>query len=249
MPELMPEQIPELTPEIVDYILIAVLAVFVPVHGYIETANLKEQFASQKPGILRKIYFQTMAQLWVLAIAVVGVWFFYGRPLADLGFSDNGPSSLLWTWVGVGILCVFLVFQAFMAGSNDKVAQSIMRQLDGKDGVLNMIPKTDGDRQLFNFVSLTAGITEEIIYRGYLIWAFSFFMPVWLAAMAALVVFMLGHLYQRSLGAVVMVGVNGGALTLAYLISGSLLPAMVLHIVMDLAGGATIWRARQKVAA
>lgn len=236
-------------PEVLDYILIAVLAVFVPVHGYIETAKLKAQFADETPGILRKIYIQTLSQLWVLAMAVVSVWLFYDRPLVDLGFSSNGPSYLLWTWVGVAALCLFLAFQAFIVGVSDKAARSIMRQLDGKDGVLNMMPKTDGDRKVFNLVSVTAGITEEIIYRGYLIWAFSFFMPVWLAALAALAVFMLGHLYQRSLGAVIMVGVNGSALTLAYLISGSLLPAMVLHIAMDLASGATIWRARLKVAA
>ena len=235
-------------PGILDYVLLSVLALYVPIKGYYETARSKNENGEEEPVAPRKMYISTLRLLWSLTFAVFAIWFYHDRPYGGLGFLGPVGPALFWTWGAVGAGCVFLAVQAYLAGASDKAAKSLMQQLEGQDGILDILPKTAADRRLFNFLSLTAGFTEEIIYRGYLIWLLSFHMPVWAAAVASLVVFVLGHLYQRSAGAIIRVAATGAVFTIVYLVSGSLLPAMVLHAAVDLASNATIWRARMRMA-
>jgi len=107
----------------------------------------------------------------------------------------------------------------------------------------NFMPHTEEERKVFDLMGVTAGITEEIIFRAYLIWALSLLMPVWAAALCALVVFTLLHIYQgaKQLPAIFLLG---GTMTLVFLLSGSIWPAIALHVFVDLINNSTIWKAR-----
>jgi membrane protease YdiL (CAAX protease family) len=85
-------------------------------------------------------------------------------------------------------------------------------------------------------LSLSAGVTEELTYRGLLVLALSLAVPDLphgaVVAVAA-VLFGLAHWYQGWLG-VLTTGVVGAAFTQLYLSTGSLLLPMVLHVLVDL---------------
>jgi membrane protease YdiL (CAAX protease family) len=95
-------------------------------------------------------------------------------------------------------------------------------------------------------VSLSAGFSEELIFRGYLIWAFQPLLGLWGAAALSLVVFAAAHAYHGAAGALAA-GVVGAFLTLMVVILGSLWPAVAAHLLIDLQQGFAAWLVLQEV--
>lgn len=99
-----------------------------------------------------------------------------------------------------------------------------------------LLPRTDVERQLFGAVALTAGIAEEIVYRGFgiaLLAALGPALPWWALIGLAGAGFGLAHAYQGVAGAL-STAVLGAVLAAVYLDTGSLLLPIVLHALIDL---------------
>jgi membrane protease YdiL (CAAX protease family) len=94
-------------------------------------------------------------------------------------------------------------------------------------------------------VSLSAGFSEELIFRGYLIWAFQPLLGLWGAAALSLVVFAAAHAYNGPVGALAA-GIVGAFLTWVVLIFGSLWPAVAMHLLIDLQQGFAAWLVLQE---
>jgi membrane protease YdiL (CAAX protease family) len=103
-----------------------------------------------------------------------------------------------------------------------------------------MSPHTRSELGWFVAVSLTAGFCEEFIFRGYLIWVFQPAFGLWGAAALSLVAFGLSHAYQGAKG-ILSTGLVGALFTAVVLISGSLLPAIALHALVDAGQGLIAW--------
>jgi hypothetical protein len=84
-------------------------------------------------------------------------------------------------------------------------------------------------------MAVTAGVTEEVVYRGVLIalGVEVFDLPALVAALLFLALFVGSHTYQGPAG-MVRAGFLGLWFTGLTLLSGSILPAIVLHVVIDL---------------
>ena len=99
-----------------------------------------------------------------------------------------------------------------------------------------LLPSSIRERRWWWLVCITAGICEEVVYRGFLL-HYLHMMPWHLSLTWALVVssviFGIGHLYQGVAGAIqtAVIGFLFGAL---FVMTGSLLLPIVLHAVMDL---------------
>lgn len=113
--------------------------------------------------------------------------------------------------------------------------------------LLHLLPRTGHERRLFWAVSLTAGITEEFVFRGIALTALASVMPAggipgpWVAAAIVSVAFGLGHGYQDSLG-MLRAGCLGFLLAVPTLLTGSLLPGIVAHTLIDLIAGTPFGR-------
>ncbi len=97
-----------------------------------------------------------------------------------------------------------------------------------------LIPVTTRERWLWVAVALSAGICEEIVFRGWLL--ATLHSPVglagtWLIVVAA-AVFGLAHLYQKAMG-VLLTGFVGLLFCLLYFKTGSLLVPILLHCLID----------------
>ncbi|MEO6955969.1 MAG: CPBP family intramembrane glutamic endopeptidase [Antricoccus sp.] len=106
----------------------------------------------------------------------------------------------------------------------------------GGQSVVAMLPRTAAERQWFGAVSVTAGICEEIAYRGFLlavIAAIAPGFPVVVAAVVAVVGFGVAHAYQGPQG-IVGTMVIGAVLAALYLTTWSLIAPMILHALIDL---------------
>ena len=95
-----------------------------------------------------------------------------------------------------------------------------------------MLPRTTEDRRWFDRVSVTAGVCEEVLYRGYVMWYLGHWMGPIAALFAAALVFGWSHVYQGLRG-ILTTGVAGLLLGIMYLATGSLFVGMALHAIID----------------
>jgi len=178
------------------------------------------------------LYRAGMTTSWLLALAGAAVlWWEQDLSPAKVGLAGLPPvAGVAWS---AGTLAVLLLGAGLF---------SLLHKLLGRGespDVLHLIPETRGERWLFVGLALTAGITEEFIYRGI---ALTTLMRLpgldspsgpWLAATLVALAFGLGHGYQDGVG-MVRAGVLGFVLAVPMLLTGSLLPGMAAHAVIDL---------------
>ena len=216
-----------------DHILAVILFVLLPIYGLWEYRRLKAQVKAGERGARIRMYLQTMAVEWALSLAVLGLWVLSGRSMAGLGLGFETGTGF---WIG-GILtlaaCGFLAMQSAAVRRKREDLQALNEQL----GPLRpMIPRDGRESRLFSALSITAGVCEEFLYRGYLIWYLSAHFDLWLAVVVSSLAFGLGHMYQGGRG-IAKTGVVGLAFAGLYLLTGSLWASMLLHAVVDLNSG------------
>ncbi|MCI5046624.1 MAG: CPBP family intramembrane metalloprotease [Aquisalinus sp.] len=182
------------------------------------------------------IYNSTMLWLWGLTVACVAGWLISGRTLAELGLTATASGWRGWiAWGLVGLGVVYLAYSIAGPAMSARLRQQIRDQLNALD-IDFMRPRTNAEHLRFKLLSVTAGITEEVIFRAFLIAFLALYMPVAAAAVTAVILFGCAHSYQGFAG-VVRTALVGGFLTAVYLTGSSLWPAIILHILMDLAAG------------
>ena len=103
-----------------------------------------------------------------------------------------------------------------------------------------LTPSTPAELQRFSWLGVTAGIVEELIFRGYLVWYFASFAPLWAAIVITAIAFGIGHLYQ-GLGGVLKTAVAGVLFGALYWFSGSIWLPMFLHAAIDVLQGRLIY--------
>ncbi len=229
-----------------DYLAVSLIILVYLVRNFFRHRAMRERMDAGEDGILLREYNDTLTILWGGAALVMAIWFWSGRTLPDLGIFFDLSSANLLGWVFVAAISLILAGQVVQISRNPTAAETILKHLHDEPGVLRIMPKTPREYSRFKFLSVTAGITEEIIFRGYLIWFFSFWLPVWWAALCALAMFVGAHLYQESVRSLIKVAAVGAVLTAVYLLSGSLLTAIVLHTVIDVTSGSSVRRAMQQ---
>lgn len=211
------------------------LALTVPLAGYVLTEWLlgrrtyerMRRFRDRDPRALVKMFGVWIAGSWAsagLAFAVVAAS--PGVSASDLGVRlPDEASTTIGVLVAVLLVMPLMAFGLRRAAKSGKTVQS---------GVADMHPRTSGERWCALAMAVTAGICEEVVYRGFLIalGVGVFGLNVNVAAGFALALFAVGHLYQGWRG-VTLVAVAGYALTHMYLSTGSLLASVVLHIAID----------------
>ena len=192
------------------------------------------------------------ARLWLwsrwmimsLTLVAVGValWLFEARTWGSLRLITP------YGWRLWGAISLVLTLAIISARTVVRIARSKRprRIKMGHPHVEQLSPHTRTELGWWVVLSLSAGFCEEFIFRGYLIWAFQPAFGLGGAAALSVVVFAAGHAYQGAKG-VLATGVVGILLTLVVLISGSLLPAMALHALVDIGHGLVAWFVLRKV--
>ena len=192
--------------------------------------------SGEDPRARLKVYRGIMIQLWGLAAIVTASWLASGRSLEALGFAAPGGVGY---WIGWAIAIAglsYLVYSLIQAALSADARRSLRRQVNDAGDLVLIRPETPAEHRRFQLVSITAGVTEEVIFRGYMITLAALFMPVWAAAILATALFILAHAYQGVTGMMRIAPISI-ALAAIFVISGSLWPVIVLHIAVDAIGG------------
>jgi uncharacterized protein len=137
-------------------------------------------------------------------------------------------------WLAVGTAGYFVVLSLVSR------RRTMRRYARGKPiraprSIVALLPRTGAEQRLAVGVAITAGISEEFMFRGLLIAAGVGLagLPVAWSALIAAVLFAVAHLYQGP--SFILPALIGLTFTIVYVMSGSLLPGIVAHIAMDVA--------------
>lgn len=182
------------------------------------------------------LYNKTLVILWGLAAICLAGWVHSGRTIDTLGLSWPEPGWRGWlAWSLVALTFGYYVYISITLASSASARQQVRAQLSGAK-LDFMRPRTTAEHTRFKLLSVTAGVTEEIIFRGFLIAILSLFMPLVFAAILAILLFGIGHIYQ-GLAGVIQTSLIGGILAAIYLVGGSLWPAILVHVLIDMIAG------------
>ncbi|GLW27879.1 CPBP family intramembrane glutamic endopeptidase [Actinoplanes regularis] len=185
-----------------------------------------------------RFYRRALAVGWVRAAMATLVALIAGLSLTEIGVSgpgggptDGAPDGWLLSWSAAILISV----STGVGAVRIRRAMRAGRAFPKRARIAPLIPRTAGERRYAAALSVTAGITEEIVFRGALI-ALGIevlHLPVPAIAALSLVLFAAFHAYQGRAG-VLNAGLLGLWFTGLTLLAGSILPAIVLHIAFDL---------------
>jgi len=227
----------------IDHVLAFVLAVLLPLRAALfGFRRLQRATPEHLPETRRRVYRDAILLQWGLVLAVLALWWVRGRHLTALGLEPRLTAGLMGVAAGSLVIVLLMIRQRAGALRDDEALDHLRARLRRLEV---MLPHTRDEFRLFGRLSFTAGVCEEILYRGYLIWYLSAWMDVIPAAALSTAIFGIGHAYQGGRGILQTTAV-GALLAGVYLVSGSLYLSMTLHFLMDLHSGHLMLKAYER---
>lgn len=221
----------------VDHLFIVLLFIVQPVYGVFEARRLDARAKAGRSIDRVRFYGHTALVEWAFLAVLGAAWFALGRPIEDLGFVSPGGLGF---WIGIALLLLLIgVLLHSWRGVKKASDTEKAKQIKSLGKLIQFLPHTIRELQSFYRVSITAGIVEEIVYRGFVLWYLTQVMPLWVAVVVSSLAFGLGHSYQGANGAL-RCGLVGLAFGLYYVGTGSIWLPIVAHIVLDVLQGAAI---------
>ena len=213
---------------------VLVSVVILMIWGAYSDLRFRRRAVAGVPGALRDWCRGTIIEEWVLVALVIGLWSSERRPWRLLGLEPPADWRL-YAGLGIGIFIA-----AMLLRQNVKVrrlpADRLQRLLPRFAGLEFMAPRSVGDYRWFLALSCTAGVCEELLYRGFLTWVVASYTGAAVALVVVSLAFGLAHAYQGRMG-IVRAGTVGLILGGIVLLSGWLIPAMVIHAMLDISSG------------
>jgi len=171
------------------------------------------------------VYSSSIISLWLMAFitALATRASGFAASSVAVGGIEIGP-GILWaagaTAIGMGLV--------FAANALDIGATDLVEAL---------IPRSREEKSVFAGLSVTAGVCEEFVFRGFLISVITLASgSLLLGVLASTLVFGWMHTYQGAKGAA-GAGLLGAMLAVPVIATGSLLPSMVAHAAIDILTG------------
>lgn len=213
-----------------DHFLIFLLFVAQPIAGWVNFRRYVRRAQAGEAIDRPKLYLHTQFVEWLFLATLLGGWFYLQRPLSELGFVAPGGNGFWLVAVLVAGASIALALSTRSVRQLDQDARAEHRVSFGDLG--HFLPQDDRDLRSFYGISVTAGIVEEIVFRGFVLWYLSLMMPLWAAVLVSSVAFGLGHSYQ-GLGGMFRTGLVGLVLGVFYIVSGSIWLPIVAHVLLD----------------
>lgn len=220
--------------------ILLLLAVAVPWRGAVRVRALlaREELRSSERIA---IYGSTIVFQW--ALAGVTLWRCLARQwsLASLGIGDPKPNTTIIVGLALALLLGVVQMLAF------RQLGRIPAEQRGRLGAVaeKLMPRTFTEAVPFIALVCTVSVCEEFLYRGFV---FSLVQRIFSGSVIAAIIgssaiFGIGHYYQGRRG-IVNTSVLGAIFASVRAWTGSLLPAILAHFVVDLIAGLAGRRAK-----
>jgi membrane protease YdiL (CAAX protease family) len=143
------------------------------------------------------------------------------------------PSDFSWINLGIGV--GFLIVAIIVLNIIAKVL--VYYGLYNTTDLTYLLPKTFGERFVWLLLAISAGISEEICFRGFVISRMTRLTgSLWPGVVIGSLAFGISHSYQ-GIGGMIIISVYGLMFALVFLARGSLVPCMIAHALQDIIAG------------
>jgi membrane protease YdiL (CAAX protease family) len=221
-------------PGIADLSFAFVFAVLWPLwNHFVDWPRHLRAIAAGDATARTRLYRRTIVEQWALTAVAVALTVMAARPVLTLGLVLPTGWRL---GLGLALPLAYALLGFSQVGTiaaRPKALAAVRRQVLP---LRPLLPHTARDWRWFAPLAVTAGICEELLFRGYLVWLLTPWLGLGGAAATSVVIFGVAHGYQGVTFGVraFLAGIAMAALALA---TGSVLPGMVLHALVDLVGG------------
>jgi membrane protease YdiL (CAAX protease family) len=196
--------------------------------------RFKAQVAAGVPDARMRAYRRAVIGQWTASIVALVLWVRAGRSWAALGIA---PAHDRHWYFAVGFFVGLAAIGTVQVRSIRRLTPESSAAVRKKFADLEfLLPHTRTEYRLFIVLAITAGICEELLYRGYLTWLLAAYVGLPLSITLVVIAFGLAHGYQGMSG-VVKTGLVGLVMSLIVVGTGWLVPAMLLHALIDLSSG------------
>lgn len=239
---------------IIAWIIIGYLLVFIPVAELLAYRRYKKQIAANTFN--KQVFYNSVfIELWT---PVVGILILVLQ--GEIKLQDMRLNAIVWNPFGINswlfvvavivsaipILLILLSIYNFIGikrsiAFREAYIAAIKKQEDdkaqeSKKVLYAILPRSLHEKVQWTFLSITAGITEEILFRGFLVFYIHYAfpsIPIPLLCFLQAIPFALMHLYQGAQGVITTL-LMGVILGLYVIVSGSIIPGIIVHILLDL---------------
>ena len=179
------------------------------------------------------------------AACVVALWLILDRRWTELGFRLPAGQPLA---IGALAALAFLALIVLPLRRLSRAPEGLDTLRNRLGDLLLLLPGSKPEENWFRLVSFNAGLTEELIFRGYLIWYLQHFLGIWPSATIAVLLFGAAHLYQGTAQLPALL-LTSAVIVSLFVLTGSLLLPVLLHVLLDALQGHYIANARRTAAA
>jgi membrane protease YdiL (CAAX protease family) len=213
-----------------DHLLVTLLVIGAPFWAHRNYARLERAVAAGQAGARHAAYSTAVIVQWLVTLAVMVSWIARDGDWTTLGFA---PRVDVWPLLLALALSAFLLLQCIAIALHAEAREAVRAQVRDFAALL---PHDRPELTGFLALSITAGICEEIVFRGYIPAYFGQWMSPWMAQAVTLAAFGVAHAY---LGRKAALRATAAGLVAAvlFLWSGSLLPGMIFHAAADVSAG------------
>ncbi|HEU5060041.1 MAG TPA: CPBP family intramembrane glutamic endopeptidase [Kofleriaceae bacterium] len=222
----------------VDVVLVVALFLLMPpLNAWELHRGLKRAVAAGVPGARRVQYVSAISMAWLFSAIAAAAAFDGGRTIDDLRLAPPSGLGLVVSVGAVAAALAFLLQQARACGTPEGIA-ALRKEIEPAAWFL---PGDAADLRTFRALSLTAGICEEWLFRGYMLALVTPWLGLAGAIAATTLLFAAAHFYQGAAGVVKtgLVGLFMGVLAWG---TGSIWAPIVIHALLDWMQGDMIAR-------
>jgi membrane protease YdiL (CAAX protease family) len=225
---------------IVFIILLIILTILYPIIGAKEVKKLKQSYANGNTNIKVKFFRESIISSWIPIILIFSLIPISDVSLADIGLKWNPIYNFsLSKWIVYPVIGFYLlhlfqnIYHIIVFKSNTKKREKVAKNIPGD--YKWFLPITNKEKQVWSYLSISAGITEEILYRGYFFFALAIIFPALNLVSILLIttlIFGIGHIYLGK--EVIKSTLLGLIFGIYYIAFDSVIPVIIIHIAQDL---------------
>jgi len=215
--------------EATNFYIAAALIVGILFPGYAILDGVKtRQLLQNDPS--KKVYIFQVTAIQLIVLMVVSLVPFWIDRLSPTVIGLEFISNPFWI-IGLFVISFLGLWLFNQIGFTPESAQKVQQQ---HSRIQFLLPTTAREYRLMVIVSFIAGICEEILYRGFLLWFLSGHLPLIPSIILANLPFALAHLTTTGVKNTFVAFILALVFTGAFLLTQSLWLCILLHILVDL---------------
>lgn len=215
--------------DVLSHVLVAYMVLAWPWLGRRRYRALRTKLMAGAPAARIVVYRRMLLHQAAIVLVVMIIMWVGSIPPESLGLAMATPAGTQVRFVLI-LLAVIGISGLFFHWKGDRFVKRMLEM------AVAILPTTAIERWWFAALSIGAGVSEELLFRGFLLYYVARHLPGlhwWPELLIASAVFGLAHLFQGWRG-ILATGVLGAVFGLIYAVTDSLFAPIVIHAAIDL---------------